>query len=80
MSECQVCGEEFVPGPAILAAGGWCAPSRTYALPEPIIQCDDCRARMIMITEIGIDPGPKGENLRVARGGITYERSEDGTE
>lgn len=72
------CGEEIVPPTpenSITMAGGWCAPAEAlYDLPQLPDMCGDCKARMLVMMEIGIDPGPKGEYLRVKRGGITYER------
>lgn len=75
---CSACEDPISPRePAteIVAAGGWCAPSETYATlysspPPPL--CTDCRSRLIFISEIGFDPGRKGENISVRRGGIQY--------
>jgi N-acetylmuramoyl-L-alanine amidase len=71
------CGNEIVENPpSIVVAAGWCAPKEVAynALPE-VEECSDCKARMMMIMTIGIDPGHNGENLKVKRGGIRYERS-----
>lgn len=58
--------------PALIAAGGWCAPSEVlYDIPRPT-SCSDCEARMYCIMQLGIDPGPNGSYLRVKRGGIRY--------
>jgi hypothetical protein len=74
--KCANCGDEIDPNPpSIVAAGGWCVPTEIYeALPEPLPMCGDCKARMLMVMEVGIDPGRHGENLKVKRGGIKYER------
>lgn len=61
---------------AIVASGGWCAPSEIVRdlLDDEPSMCSDCRTRMLFASEIGFDPGPRGENLRVPRGGIQYGR------
>jgi hypothetical protein len=70
------CGHEIpdVEPPALVAAGGWCMPSEVYynLMKDEPTSCSDCKARMHMIAEFGIDPGRNGENLRFPRGGITY--------
>lgn len=70
------CGREIIPATtenSIILPGGWCAPSEVlYQLPEPEPMCADCRTRMHMISQLGIDPGKGGENLRVQRGGSRY--------
>lgn len=59
--------------PGMVLPGGWCVPSATlYELPAPPQMCSDCKTRMLMITELGIDPGPNGINLRTLRGGIRF--------
>lgn len=71
----QVCGCGRVierDPPSLVAPAGWCAPSGVrYDWPEPAPMCSDCKTRMLMLMEVGIDPGRDGENLRVPRGGIT---------
>lgn len=73
MAEVCGCGREIKPpGPSIVTAGGWCAPSESLQLTEVTPMCSDCNVRMLMMMTIGIDPGRDGENLKVKRGGITY--------
>lgn len=76
--ECE-CGRVIERDPpSLVAPGGWCAPSEVlYDRPEPAPMCSDCKARMLMVMEVGIDPGRDGENLRVPRGGITYKTAVD---
>lgn len=73
---CASCGDEFEPpGPEdmLVASGGFCMPTEiAAALPDPLPECSDCRSRMLMAMMIGIDPGRKGENLRVSRAGVKY--------
>jgi N-acetylmuramoyl-L-alanine amidase len=74
------CGNEIVkpdPSQTLTAAAGWCMPSEAfYELDTSSMECSDCRSRLLMMMTIGIDPGHNGENLKVKRGGIRYERSE----
>jgi len=73
------CGNEIVERePAIIASAGWCMPSATYysLSGEEVKACSDCNSRLLMMMMIGIDPGHNGENLKVKRGGIRYERPE----
>lgn len=73
---CSNCGDDIPTADApsgLVATGGWCMPSETlYAMPEPDPLCSDCKARLLMVMEVGIDPGRHGENLRMPRGGIQY--------
>lgn len=72
---CSSCGDPIPETPAevLVVAGGWSMPSETlYAMPTPPPECSDCKSRMLMMLELGIDPGRHGENLRVPRGGIRY--------
>ena len=72
---CDGCSETYdvtVKTEGVLTAAGWCAPSALLFTPKERALCPDCRIREIMIMQIGVDPGVKGENLRVARGGIKY--------
>lgn len=75
---CEWCGDPIVAtGEAIVTSGGWCAPSETiYDFPRPAL-CSDCHARWVMVLELGIDPGRRGENLRFPRGGIQYKRGDE---
>jgi len=45
-----------------------------YDMPDPPVLCSDCKARLLMVMELGIDPGRHGENLRVPRGALTYHQ------
>jgi len=73
MSDFCACGNEIEEHTeAVTSAGGWCAPSEVLYKIEVEPMCSDCRTRMMMMAELGIDPGRNGENLRVRRGGIMY--------
>jgi hypothetical protein len=75
---CANCDEEYTPpGPdqMIVASGGFCLPPQSVMdnVPNPTEGwCGDCKARWMMIIELGIDPGKNGENLKVPRGGIKF--------
>lgn len=73
---CSNCDDPIVPLDAsnsIVATGGWCAPEGTI---YPVVQapplCSDCSSRMVFIAEMGFDPGRKGENLKMPRGGFSF--------
>ena len=77
MTVCEDCGDEVVPPTSVITApGGWCAPADlAYEVPRPVL-CSDCHSRMVMVMEVGIDPGRHGENLRVRRGGVRFPISD----
>jgi hypothetical protein len=72
-----MCGDPIEENPpSLIAAGGWCAPTAvTYDLDNDPM-CSDCKARWLMVMELGIDPGRHGENLKIPRGGIQYTKEE----
>lgn len=76
MPETCSCGRDIKPpepSQMITASAGWCAPSETvYDMTDCAPMCSDCKARLLMVIELGIDPGVDGKNLLVARGGIRY--------
>ena len=77
MTVCESCGDRLPddPPPSCVASGGWCVPVETlYDMPDPPVLCSDCKARLLMVMELGIDPGRHGENLRVPRGALTYHQ------
>lgn len=80
MKTCESCNDEFddtIKHPAIIAAGGWCAPTdQLYEIASAPVLCPDCNARWSCIMNIGIDPGRHGENLKFSRGGIKFHRPE----